>query len=252
MKIILSENDKILGQRAADHIASLINQAIADKGEARILVSTGASQFTTFEALLAMDIDWSKVELFHLDEYINMPETHPASFIKYLKERFINKLKINLKNINFVDTTIGVENIMKKLTEEINRGVIDVGVIGIGENGHIAFNDPPADFDCEDAFKIVTLDDACRNQQLREGWFATFDDVPKEAISMTVKQIMKCKKIISVVPYKVKAKAIHDTLMSDEITNLVPATILRTHSDWTLYIDNDSASMVDLVKYCKK
>ena len=252
MKIIQSENAQILGQRAAEHIASLINQAIAEKGEARILVSTGASQFTTFEALIAMDIDWSKVELFHLDEYINMPETHPASFIKYLKERFINNLKVGLKKINFVDTTNGVEKIMAKLSEEINRGDIDVGVIGIGENAHIAFNDPPADFDCEDAFKIVTLDEACRNQQLREGWFKTFDDVPKEAISMTVRQIMKCKKIISVVPYKVKAKAICDTLMSEEITNLVPATILRTHKDWTLYIDSDSASMVDLVKYCKK
>jgi len=249
MKIILSENDKILGQRAADHIASLINQAIGEKGGARLLVSTGASQFTTFEALLSMDIDWSKVELFHLDEYINMPETHSASFIKYLKERFINKLKINLKKINFVDTTIGVGDTIANLTEEINRGDIDVGVIGIGENAHIAFNDPPADFDCEDAYKIVTLDEACRNQQLREGWFATFDDVPKEAISMTVKQIMKCKKIISAVPYKVKAKAIHDTLVSEEITNMVPATILRTHNDWTLYIDNDSASMIEVKKY---
>jgi len=195
-----------------------------------------------------MDIDWSKVELFHLDEYINMPETHPASFIKYLKERFINNLKINLKKINFVDTTIGVENIIAKLTEEVNRGDIDVGVIGIGENAHIAFNDPPADFDCEDAFKIVTLDEACRNQQLREGWFKTFDDVPKEAISMTVKQILKCKKIISVVPYKVKAKAVHDTLTAGEITNTIPATALRTHNDWTLYLDVESASMIEVEK----
>ena len=246
MKIILSENDKILGQRAAEHIASLINQAIGEKGEARILVSTGASQFTTFEALINMDIDWSKVELFHLDEYINMPETHPASFIKYLKERFVNKLKTNLKKTHFVDTSIGVKNIIANLTEEINRGDIDVGVIGIGENGHIAFNDPPADFDCEDAYKIVTLDEACRNQQLREGWFATFDDVPKEAISMTVKQILKCKKIISVVPYKVKAKAVHDTLTAKEITNIIPATALRTHIDWTLYLDTDSASMIEV------
>jgi len=248
MKIILSENDKILGQRAAEHIASLINQAIGEKGEARILVSTGASQFTTFEALINMDIDWSKVELFHLDEYINMPETHPASFIKYLKERFVNKLKINLKKTHFVDTSIGVKNIIANLTEEINRGDIDVGVIGIGENGHIAFNDPPADFDCGDAYKIVTLDEACRNQQLREGWFATFDDVPKEAISMTVKQILKCKKIISVVPYKVKAKAVHDTLPAQEITNIIPATALRTHNDWTLYLDKDSASMIEVEK----
>jgi len=249
MNIVLCENDKILGKKVAEHIALLLKRTIEKKGYARILVSTGASQFTTFEALLELDIDWSKVELFHLDEYIDMPQTHPASFIKYLKERFINKLKVGLKKINFVDTFIGVENIMKKLEEEVNRDIIDVGVIGIGENGHIAFNDPPADFDCGDAYKIVTLDDACRRQQLGEGWFATFDDVPKEAISMTVKQILKCGHIVSAVPYKVKAKAIHDTLTAEEITNMVPATILRTHPDWTLYIDNDSASMIDAEKF---
>jgi len=252
MKVILSENDKILGQKAAEHIATLIKQAIEKKGYARALFSTGASQFTTFEALTAMtDIDWSKVEMFHLDEYIDMPDTHPASFIKYLKERFINKLKIGFKKAHFVDTSIGVENIIKNLGEEINKDIIDVGVIGIGENSHIAFNDPPADFDCEDAYKIVKLDEACRKQQLGEGWFKTLDDVPKEAISMTVKQIMKCAVIISAVPYKVKAKAIHDTLTTEEVTNMIPSTILKTHGNWTLYIDNDSASMIDDVKkYC--
>ena len=249
MKKILCENDKILGQKVAAHIAELINKTIGEKGGARILVSTGASQFTTFEALIASDFDWSKVEMFHLDEYIGIDETHPASFIKYLKERFINKIKIDLKKINFVDTSIGVANIISKLTEEINREIIDVGVIGIGENGHIAFNDPPADFDCADAYKIVKLDDACRNQQLGEGWFKTFDDVPKEAISMTPKQILKCAHIVSAVPYKVKAKAISDTLTSEKITNMVPATILKIHPDWTLYIDNDSASMIDIEYY---
>jgi glucosamine-6-phosphate deaminase len=249
MNIILSDNDKILGAKAAEHIASLINNAISKKGGARAIFSTGASQFTTFEALLNLDIDWSKVEFFHLDEYIDIPQTHPASFIKYLNERFISKLKVNLKKINFVDTSIGTENIIAQITKELNNGGIDVGVIGIGENAHIAFNDPPADFDCEDSFKIVKLDDACRNQQLREGWFKTFDDVPKEAISMTVKQIMKCDHIISAVPYKVKAKAVHDTLTSKEVTNTIPATILKTHPDWTLYIDNESASMIEVKKY---
>ena len=249
MKIVLCGDDIELGKKAAGHIESLINQTIEKKGGARILVSTGASQFTTFENLIASNINWSKVELFHLDEYTGMSETHPASFIRYLKERFINKLKVNLKKVNFVDTTTdGVENIIAKLTEEINREIIDVGVIGIGENGHIAFNDPPADFDCEDAYKIVTLDEACRRQQLGEGWFATFDDVPKQAVSMTPKQILKCSHIISAVPYKVKAKAIRDTLTAGEITNMIPATILKTHPDWSLYIDNESASMIDVKK----
>ena len=246
MKLILCENDKILGKKAAEHIAKLINEAIEKKGCARALFSTGASQFTTFEALLEWDIDWGKVEFFHLDEYIGISEEHPASFVRYLKERFINKLKVPLKKVNFVDTSLGVEKIITELTKEIKRGPIDVGVIGIGENAHIAFNDPPADFECEEAYKIVSLDEACRKQQLGEGWFPSFDDVPKEAISMTVKQILKCEHIISAVPYKVKAKAIFDTLTAQEITNTVPATILKTHPDWNLYIDNESTSMLDI------
>jgi len=244
-KTVVCENDKDLGKKAAGHIAELINKTIKEKNSARLIVSTGASQFTTFEELISSDIDWSKIELFHLDEYIGMDETHPASFIKYLKERFIDKLKVKFKKVHWVDASIGVKKIITKLNEELKREVIDVGVIGIGENAHIAFNDPPADFDCEDAFKIVTLDEVCRKQQLGEGWFPTFDDVPKEAVSMTPKQILKCKNIISAVPYKVKAKAIHDTLTAKEITNMIPATILKTHPDWTLYIDKDSASMLD-------
>ena len=244
MKMIICENDVELGQKTAAHIAGLLNQTIAEKGGARLLVSTGASQFTTFEALIASDIDWSAVELFHLDEYINMPQTHPASFIKYLKERFIDKLPKKLKKVYWVDTSAGADNIIADLNKELAREAVDVGVVGIGENAHIAFNDPPADFDCEDAFKIVELDDACRRQQLGEGWFPTFDDVPREAVSMTPKQILKCARIISAVPYKVKAKAIYDTLTAPEVTNMVPATILKTHPDWTLYIDKDSASLL--------
>jgi len=244
MKKIVCENDKILGQKVANHIAELINKTIKEKGGARMLVSTGASQFTTFEALTALDIDWSKIELFHLDEYIGITQTHPASFVKYLKERFIDKLKIGFKKVYFVDTSVGVENIIAKLTKEINQAVIDIGVVGIGENGHIAFNDPPADFDSNDAYKVVTLDGACRRQQLGEGWFKTFDEVPKEAVSMTPKQILKCSHIVSAVPYKVKAKAVYDTLTSEKITNMIPATILKTHPDWTLYLDKESASML--------
>jgi len=249
MKIVLSENDKILGAKAAEHIACSLNHAIAQKGRARVIFSTGASQFAMFENLLVSDIDWSKIEFFHLDEYIGINQNHPASFIKYLQERFISKLKINLKKVNFVDTSIGAENIMEQLEREINREPVDLGVIGIGENAHIAFNDPPADFDCEQAFKIVTLDEACRRQQWGEGWFKTLEDVPETAVTMTPKQIMKCEQIISVVPYKVKAQAVHDTLASDSITNIIPATILKTHTDWTLYLDNDSASMIDMNKY---
>lgn len=243
MKIILCENDKVLGAKVAENVISLLKQTIEKKGYARALFSTGASQFTTFEALIASDFDWSKIEMFHLDEYIGIDENHPASFIKYLKERFISK--VNLKKVHFVDLSSGADNIIKQLQKELDSANIDVGVIGIGENAHIAFNDPPADFDCEDAFKIVNLDEACRKQQLGEGWFKTLDDVPKQAISMTVKQILKCDYIVSAVPYKVKAKAIHDTLTARKITNEIPATALKTHNNWTLYIDKESASMID-------
>ena len=249
MKLILSENDKILGKKSAQHIAESLNKAVEQKGYARVIFSTGASQFTMFDSLFELNVNWTKVEFFHLDEYIGVNQNHPASFIKYLKERFIGKLKSNLKKVNFVDTSIGVENIIAQLGEEISREPIDLGVIGIGENAHIAFNDPPADFDCNEPFKIVTLDEACRKQQWGEGWFRTLEDVPETAVTMTPKQIMKCEQIISVVPYKVKAQAVHDTLAAESVTNMIPATILKTHPNWTLYLDNDSASMIDVSKY---
>ncbi len=246
MKIYYSENAEQLGKKAAELTAAHLNAAIKEKGRARLILSTGASQFTTLSNLVTLDVDWSKVEMFHLDEYIGIDESHPASFVKYLKERFVSK--VNLKAAHFVDVSNGAENIIKKLTAELNEETVDVGLIGIGENGHIAFNDPPADFDTEEAYKIVNLDAKCRNQQLGEGWFPTIDDVPKQAISMTVKQILKCRHIVSAVPYAVKAQAIHDTLTND-ITNVVPATAFKMHDDVSLCIDKDSASMIDISKY---
>ncbi|NLB80617.1 MAG: glucosamine-6-phosphate deaminase [Clostridiaceae bacterium] len=238
MEIRICENPKSLGASAARHVADVLNKCIAKNAEARIVLSTGASQFDTIEALIKQDVDWSKVEMFHLDEYIGLPKTHKASFRKYLEERFVNH--INLKVAYFVDGTIeGIE----KLTKEIRRAPIDIGLIGIGENAHIAFNDPPADFDTKEAYRKVNLDDACKLQQMGEGWFATIDDVPKQAVSMTVHQIMQCERIVSCVPYAVKAKAVSDTLKND-LTNLIPATMLKEHNDFILYLDSDSASMI--------
>ena len=242
MKIVHCTNDVELGAKVAEATAQSLRDAIAEKGVAYLLVSTGASQFTTFEALLKADVDWSKVEMFHLDEYLDMPDTHPASFIKYLKERFANH--ISLKAAHFVDTSIGADEIIARLTKEITAKPIDIGLIGIGENTHIAFNDPPADFEDESAFKIVELDEACRNQQFGEGWFPTLEDVPTKAISMTVKQILKCKRIISAVPYKVKAQAVFKTLTAKEITPDIPATALRMHKDVTLYLDAESGALI--------
>lgn len=238
MEIRVCKDKVALGKSAAEYTASLLNKAIEEKGSARIILSTGASQFDTISALVETDVDWSKVEMFHLDEYVDLPESHIASFRKYLKERFTSK--VNLKAAHFVD---GTKEGIAKLTEELRKATVDVGLIGIGENGHIAFNDPPADFDTKEAYIVVDLDEKCKKQQVGEGWFATVDDVPKQAVSMTVYQIMQCENIVSCVPYAVKADAIESTLKED-VTNIVPATILKTHKSFVLYADNESFAKV--------
>ncbi|MDR2232724.1 MAG: glucosamine-6-phosphate deaminase [Tannerella sp.] len=243
MKLNIFTTPTELGKEAAAVCAEIINTAIARNGNARIVLSTGASQFETINALIHCDIDWNKVEMFHLDEYIGLPESHPASFRKYLKERFLNH--VNIKQAYLDDGEDDPLKVISYLTEEIRKAPIDLGVIGIGENAHIAFNDPPADFETVEAYICVTLDDACKQQQVREGWFATLDDVPKQAISMTVHQIMQCSQIVSCVPYAVKAKAVRDTLESP-LTNLVPATMLKQHPRISLFLDNDSASLIDI------
>ena len=234
MKVRVLKDSKELGKEAALLAAEVLNRAIAAKGKARLVLSTGASQFDTLSELIKADIDWSKVEMFHLDEYMNLPESHPASFRKYLKERFISK--INLKAVHLVDGEGDVAATLKRLNEEITREEIDLGLIGIGENAHIAFNDPPADFDTKEPYIIVNLDENCKKQQVGEGWFPAIDDVPKQAISMSVYQIMQCRQIISCVPYKVKANAIKMTLES-ELTNKIPSTMLKTHSNITLFLE---------------
>jgi len=240
MEIRICETSDALGKSAAKFVADELRKIINSKGYARIALSTGASQFDTLKYLVLEDVDWSKVEMFHLDEYVDLPETHPASFRKYLRERFVEKVG-TLKSVNFVDgTKEGILSITKKITADD----IDIGLIGIGENTHIAFNDPPANFDTDESYIVVNLDEACRRQQLGEGWFPTIDDVPRQAVSMTVSQIMKCKKIISCVPYSVKANAVMKTLKTKETTNLVPATKLKEHPDFTLYVDMDSAKEI--------
>ena len=244
MKFILSKDAEELGEKVAQASKLIIDQAIKEKGEARVIFSTGASQFTTFDALLRLDIDWSKVVAFHLDEYIGIDESHPASFIKYLKERFVNK--VSLKKFYFVDPKEGVLNCIRKLTHEITESKIDLGLIGIGVNGHIAFNDPPADFTTEESYHIVHLDQTCRLQQMGEGWFETLDDVPKQAISMTVHQILKCNKIISAVPYKVKAEAISNLYYASAANPMLPASVFLNHSNVEIYLDEDSASLIEV------
>ena len=241
MKLVISETKEQLGAASAIHAAEVINAAIAKKGSARILLSTGASQFPFFVEFVKQDIDWSKVEMFHLDEYVGISEEHPASFKRYLIDRFASL--VPLKKANLINGSGDPDTTIAEITALLREEPIDVGLIGIGENAHIAFNDPPADFDDERAYKVVTLDERCLLQQVGEGWFKSVDETYKQAISMTCKEIMKCATIISVVPYKVKAEAVYNTLTS-ELSPMVPATLLKTHPDFTLYVDADSASLL--------
>lgn len=243
MHVHISQTAEELGAVAAAKAAGILKGCIAKQGGARIVLSTGASQFTFLEALALHPIDWSKVTMFHLDEYVGLPETHAASFRKYLKERFLSFA--HEANACFVDGEGDVQRNIAALTEEIRKAPIDLALIGIGENAHIAFNDPPADFDTEEAYLVVDLDDACKKQQVREGWFASLDEVPKQAITMSVRQILSSTTILSCVPHAVKANAIRSTLQ-DEVTNLVPASILKTHADWWLYLDEASASGIKI------
>ena len=239
MKITVCKDPVHLGQAAAQFAAQIIGRAIDRQGEARIVLSTGASQFDTLKSLIKAPVDWSKVVMFHLDEYVGLPMTHPASFRRYLQERFVSQ--VPLKQVHYVEGTR--ENIAQ-LTSEVRKAPIDLGLIGIGENAHIAFNDPPADFDTDQPYLIVNLNDTCKHQQEGEGWFSTVEEVPKQAVSMSSRQIMACRCIISCVPYSVKANAVRMTLESG-LTRQVPATLLKQHPDFHLYLDRDSAALID-------
>ena len=242
MKLIISKTKEELGKLSAKQAESLINAAIEKQGYARILLSTGASQFPFFDEFVKCDVDWSRVEMFHLDEYVGITDAHPASFKRYLTDRFVSK--VNPGKAHLIDGSRPTEETIAELTALLCDKPIDLGLIGIGENAHIAFNDPPADFNDPRAYKVVTLDERCLNQQVGEGWFKSVEDTYKQAISMTCSQIMKCKTIISVVPYAVKAEAVYNTLTS-ELSPYIPATLLKEHGDFTLYCDAESASLLN-------
>jgi len=239
MKIRVFDTPQALGAAAAEQAAGIINAAIAENGTARIVLSTGASQFPFFDALGAHPIDWARVNVFHLDEYIGIDDRHIASFRKYLRERFDSIFQPG--KMHYVSGEGDVAANMAALSAEILKAPIDLGMIGIGENGHLAFNDPPADFDADAVYHVVHLNDACKAQQVREGWFPSPAEVPPTAISMTIKQILKCRSIISVVPHAVKAYAVREAVRQ-EVNPMLPATILKEHGDVTLYLDEASAA----------
>ncbi len=242
-----------LGGAAAAHAAASIQEAVKRHGKARIIAATGASQFefldsltattttTTTTAAASFNIPWHLVELFHLDEYVGLSINHPASFRRYLLERLINK--VGIQRYHLLDAENDPTATMTRVGRVLNESPIDVAFVGIGENAHLAFNDPPADFETEEPYLIVELDEACRQQQVGEGWFASLKGVPRQAISMSIRQILKARSIICVVPDARKAAAVKRCL-EGRVDRHAPASILQTHPDVTMYLDQPSASLL--------
>jgi glucosamine-6-phosphate deaminase len=242
MLLDIAPTKQELGRRAAALGASFLKEKLARNGQAHVIVATGASQFEMLAELAQGEgIDWSKITFFHLDEYAGMAMSHPASFRKYLKERLVDRLPRGPAAFHFIDAEGDLKAECRRLGELISRVQIDVAFIGIGENGHLAFNDPPADFVTREPYLVVELDDACRQQQFGEGWFPTLDDVPRQAISMSIRQILKSTAIVCSVPDARKADAVAQAV-EGPLTPMLPASILRLHGQTTLFLDEPSAS----------
>lgn len=242
MDVAVFRNKQELGEAAADHAAGRILKALEARGTASVIAATGASQFEMLDALVRKPIDWSRVVFFHLDEYIALPEEHPASFRRYLKERITSRITPAAFHFIRGDDPDPVRE-CRRLDSLISGVEIDLAMVGIGENGHLAFNDPPADFETEKPFLVVDLDEACRRQQLGEGWFHSLEEVPRQAISMSIRQILKSRNILCVVPDLRKAEAVRSCL-ENPVDPRYPASALREHGDTLLMLDEDSASLL--------
>jgi glucosamine-6-phosphate deaminase len=237
------EDKASLSRAAAEEAASALRRAIKDRGRARIIAATGMAQVDFLQTLTSTDgIDWQQVEMFHLDEYVGLPSTHPASFRKFLHEHLIDKTGIT--RIHLLDGDADLTKVLADASTALRAAPIDVAFVGIGENGHLAFNDPPADFETEEPFLIVNLDEACRTQQVGEGWFKDLSEVPRQALSMSVRQVLKASQIIAIVPDARKARAVK-LCLEGEIRPMAPASILRTHAATTVYLDKHSIALLD-------
>lgn len=242
MKVRLLADAKSLGAEAATHAAESLRQLLQQQGIARVVVATGASQFEFLEALTtAPGIAWNQVEMFHLDEYVGLPASHPASFRKYLKERLIQKTGIS--KFHLLDGDGDIPSVIRRVGYELNSAAVDLAFVGIGENGHLAFNDPPADFETESPYLLVDLDQLCRQQQVNEGWFESLAEVPGQAISMSIRQILKSREILAIVGGERKARAVQACL-EGKVRPSAPASILQTHAHTTIYLDHGSASLL--------
>jgi len=244
METRIFETKEMMGQAAAEAAAGGIRDAVAQRGQANLILATGASQFEMLEHLVATGgIDWSKVVMFHLDEYIGLGPEHPASFRKYLQQRFVERVG-NLQAAHFVDGDAeDPEQECERLGALIQAHPIDVACIGIGENGHLAFNDPPADFETEEPYLLVQLDQRCRKQQLGEGWFETLEQVPSQAISMSIRQILRSRRLVVTVPDRRKAEAVKNAL-AGSVTPDCPASILREHANCSMFLDKAAGALL--------
>jgi glucosamine-6-phosphate deaminase len=233
---------RALARAAAEQAAAALRRAILERGRARIVAATGAAQLEFLDVLTRMeDIDWQRVEMFHLDEYIGLPITHPAGFCNFLLKNLIHKTGIT--KYHLLDGDGDAREVAQRIGESLSAEPIDIAFVGIGENGHLAFNDPPADFETEEPYLIVDLDEACRRQQVGEGWFAELSEVPRQAISMSVRQTVKAREILAVVPDARKAAAVK-LCFEGEIGPMAPASLLRTHAGTTVYLDKESSSQL--------
>ncbi len=242
MRIYLFDEVTELGRAAAALAASTLREAVERKGKAVFVAATGTSQLAFLESLVREDVPWERTVMFHLDEYIGLPADHPASFRRYLRERLVNRVHPGTVHLIRGDAP-DPEAEVQRLNKLIRNEEVDVAFVGIGENGHIAFNDPPADFETDAPYIIVWLAESCRRQQVNEGWFPTLEEVPRRAITMSVRQILRSKRIISVVPEERKAAAVKCALEA-EVSPECPASILRTHPDVHLFLDQGSASLL--------
>jgi glucosamine-6-phosphate deaminase len=244
VRVKVLKDAKLMGAEAAAHAAKSLRSILEKKGSARIVVATGASQFEFLEALTAAPgIAWHQVEMFHLDEYVGLPASHAASFRRYLRERLIEK--VGISKYHLLDGDGDVQRVVQRVGRELQSMPVDLTFVGIGENGHLAFNDPPADFNTDDPYLVVELDEACRQQQVNEGWFATIEEVPERAISMSVRQIVKSSEILVTVGGERKARAVQMCL-EGEVSPLAPASILQTHPQTTIYLDQESAALLSV------
>ena len=242
MQINIFTTKAELGEAAARDAAVIINHAIAERNSAYVIAATGTSQFEFLDALMLEPIDWRKVTFFHLDEYADLPESHPASFRRYLRERIVSR--VHPRAFHFIDGEADdVYDECRRLGQIITQQAVDVAFVGIGENGHLAFNDPPADFDTDEPYIVVNLDDACRQQQVGEGWFTSIDEVPAQAISMSIKQILRSLEILCIVPDRRKAEAVKASVELN-VNPMHPASILQRHECVRFYLDRDSSALL--------